>query len=95
MKKNRDNELINSDDSPWFQEMERKYNKKNKLTKVTVDLPANVMSALEDIVKLKKITMTQAITDSILTYNLLQSEKQKGFKILIEKPFKRFFQVMV
>jgi len=68
---------------------------KSKQVKVIVDLPANVMAALEDLVKVKNITMTQAIGEAILAYELLITEKQRGSKILIQKPFKKFSKVIL
>lgn len=68
---------------------------KKDIVKVKVDLPANVMAALEDIVKLKKITMTEAIAQAIVNYEFLMSEKQKGFKVLIRKPFNKYLEVIL
>jgi hypothetical protein len=65
----------------------------SETVKVTVNLPASVMSELREIAASKQITMTDAIRQSIQINKYLLDQEQKNGKLLIEKDGK-FIQIV-
>ena len=64
------------------------------VTKVTVNLPNEVVAQLREIAANNHTTMTEAIRQSIVINKLLLDEERKDAKILIERPDGRFERII-
>ncbi len=61
-------------------------NKKGKETQYKISLSDDVIKKLQEIAQRRGISMTEAIKIAINTEDYIQTQIEKGGKILVEKP---------
>jgi predicted transcriptional regulator len=56
------------------------------MAKITVNLPDEVVSAIEELAKAKGITKTEALRQAVSLNSFVQKENAHGARLLIERP---------